>query len=116
MRQLCDRNTELKSILRYGTRDEWYPVFYRPDLLIHTTRVFWITREICKYLKENSTANFQEDIALDMARVHDDSELLAGDIISVRKAEFSEKEKQQYEQKCLAAIEQLSENYSQETK
>lgn len=50
-----------------------------------------------------------------MAKFHDDTEILAGDIISVKKAEFTAEEKKLYEEKCLKAIDILSEIYSWET-
>ena len=74
-----------------------------------------MTREICEYLKKNSSVSFSVEVATELARFHDDSEILAGDILSVRKAQFTPQEKADYEKKSLEAINTLSEKYSDET-
>ena len=77
MRELQSRDEELKKVIRYGTKGEWAPMFYRPNLLIHTTRVAWITREISNYLETINPEIFSKEKAIEFAKFHDDSEILA---------------------------------------
>ena len=115
MKQLWPREEELKKVLRYGTQGEWSPMYYRPDLLIHTSRVQWISQEICKYLQNLKPDLCDYEKATEFAKFHDDSEILAWDILSLNKERFSQEEKEEYDKKTLTAIETLTQEYSWET-
>ena len=111
MRRLWERNIELEKVIRYGTRDEWKPMFYRPNLRIHTQRVFWMTREITSFLSTINNNIFSKDITDELALFHDDVEIMTWDIISLEKEAFSEQEKIEYEKSTLSAIDFLAKSY-----
>lgn len=111
MRKLWSRNEELKKIIRYGTAWEWEPMFYRPDLLIHTKRVFWMTQELTKYLQTINPDIFSKEITDELATFHDDTEIITGDVLSAEKEAFTIQQKKDYEEQSIEAINSLHEAY-----
>lgn len=110
-----ERQYALEKVLRYGN-GEWTPMYYKPDLRIHTTRVFWMTREITKYLDTLNHSIYSSSVTNELAIYHDDTELILGDILSVDKENFSKSEKNKQEELNIQAIETLSEKYWKLTK
>lgn len=107
---LESRENELKKIFRY----QWSPcnpMYYRPNLWIHTKRVEWISKEIALWLwlSDSQIHRIQK-----LARYHDDAEIIAGDVLSMNKENFSPEEKKAYEKSCDDAINILIKNYSWE--
>lgn len=76
MSVFLERQSELERVLRYGTNEEWTPMYYRPNLRIHTTRVFWITRELTKYLDTINSSIYSSSLTNELAIFHDDTEIL----------------------------------------
>lgn len=111
MKEFKTRQEELEKVIRYGTNGEWEPMFYRPNLRIHTTRVYWMVREITKYLTSINPSIFSQELTNELAIFHDDTEIITGDFLSVAKENFSTEQKLQYEQDSLDAIETLSKQY-----
>ncbi len=106
--KLESREKELSKIYRYNS---WLNIiFYRPNLLTHTSRVTWITKEICNKL-EKLWLSFNKELAIELAKVHDDAEIITWDIVSTQKARWTIEEKKNYENNCKNAIEILYKNY-----
>jgi 5'-deoxynucleotidase YfbR-like HD superfamily hydrolase len=84
-------------------------MFYTPNLWIHVQRVALISSYICKQLSLDTeiTARIAR-----MALFHDDTEIIAWDIISAEKQNWSEIEKAEYKAKCENAIPILVDAYS----
>src|SRR3989338_3972028 len=83
-----EREEKLRSIMRYSMFEVMY---YRPSVWIHAQRVSWIVEELVpiagKYFK-----NFDGEKARILALVHDDAEIITGDIQAGHKARMSKKE------------------------
>ena len=105
------RQQELEKVFRYGSKEHFFPVYYRPNLRIHTTRVLWITREITQYLDTINNSIYSSSMAQELAMFHDDTELITGDIVSVDKDKFSTSDKESFENKMEEAIEVLTKKY-----
>ena len=113
MIELLSRDEELKKIYRY-VWSPCEPMFYRPNLYIHSNRVEWLAFEIAKTLISISP-KIREKIDLDfireLAKFHDDAELITWDFISLDKESFSDEKRKEYEENCQNAISILYENY-----
>lgn len=116
MSVFLERQSELEKILRYGTNEEWTPMYYRPNLRIHTTRVFWITRELTKYFDTINSSIYSSELTNELAIYHDDTELILWDVLSMDKEKYSPQEKERQEILNKQAIEELTAKYSQLTK
>lgn len=98
MRDFIGRTEELRRITRYSL----YPVmFYRSDLLIHSARVWWIIRELNPFAAEAFGGRYDPRRAELLALVHDDAEIIMGDIQAGNKSKMT---KQQLEE--VASLEE----------
>lgn len=101
-----ERKEKLQQIYRYKIFDK---MFYRSNLWMHTHRLLWLLEEIAplaqKYL------NFDLEKARIYALVHDDAEMITGDIQSIQKQRMSEEELQKLEEDDLQAINNLVKKY-----
>jgi len=111
MSKLRERDIELKSIIRYKQNPVCKPMFYTPNLWIHVERVTWITQQLCKSLKLDTSLS---QTIIRKAMFHDDSEIIAWDFATPEKRSWSEERKREYEQECLQAIPILTARYGQE--
>lgn len=109
MTTLDTRENELKKILRYI--DYTKSMYYQTNLVIHSHRVHEITKYLLKYLKHE---NLNEQLALNFALIHDDEEILTGDILSYKKDEFTKQQKLDYEKQCQIAKQQIISQYKNE--
>lgn len=110
MKKLLSREEELSKVFRY----EWSPcnpVFYRPNLLIHSRRVEWISSEITKFLIEKTKKNIDIILVREMAKFHDDTEILTWDFLAMDKESFSKSKQDDYENDSINAISILYDNY-----
>ena len=102
-----EREEGLKKLYRYSAFDV---MFYRSNLWTHAHRVSWLTEDITpvalKYFKK-----FDGEKARILALVHDDAELITGDIQSRAKARASKKDKLKWERSEARAIKELSSRY-----
>lgn len=108
---LWTRNEELKKVIRYKENKICKPMLYTPDLWVHVNRVTWITKHICEHL------NLDEDVTKKTTRramFHDDSEIVAWDIISAVKQNWNQEQKDDYAEKCKNAIPLLVNAYGEE--
>ena len=101
-----DRESSLKKIYRYSNFDV---MLYRSNLWEHSWRVFWITEALlpvaAKYLRINP------EKARTLALVHDDAEIITGDIVAGDKAKFDKKQLQKIEDDELKAARALAHRY-----
>ncbi len=102
------RREKLESIFRYHFFDK---MFYRSNLWQHSHRVLWLLEEIAPLA--NKYIDFDIEKARIYALVHDDAEMITGDIQAIEKARMSEAELKELEKNDLAAIKQLAEGYPQ---
>lgn len=83
--------------------------FYRSNLWMHAHRVLWILEEIIPTAKKYF--DFDEEKARVLALVHDDAEMITGDIQAGHKAMMTEEELKKVDQSEENAIEQLVDIY-----
>ena len=74
-----DREKKLSSIIRFDMK-RFDPMFYRTNLLIHSKRVYSLVKEIIPHLKSVYGDELDSEKALSLALVHDDAELVTGDV------------------------------------
>lgn len=102
-----ERQKNLRRIFRY---DMFEVMFYRPDLWLHSHRVSWLIEDLAplaqKYLKKFDT----EKSAL-IGFVHDDAEMITGDVQAGHKAVMTMRELRKIERDEAAAIEMLAKRY-----
>ena len=82
-------------------------MFYRTNLLLHCQRVSLLVEDILEIVSE-SCENFNSDKALTLALVHDDAEIVTGDVQLYYKEKMSEIELAELEKQEMMAIEHLS--------
>ncbi|HVM73875.1 MAG TPA: YfbR-like 5'-deoxynucleotidase [Candidatus Paceibacterota bacterium] len=104
-----ERKEELENIYRYSYFDT---VLYRSNLWMHSHRVLWLLEELVpmaqKYL------NFDIEKARVLALVHDDAEMVTGDVQAIVKARMSPEELQRLEAEEMEAVEKLVRGYPKE--
>lgn len=108
---LESRENELKKVLRYGLWES--PIFYKANLWIHTQRVSWIAENIALFLQKSLHIQIDSHLVKNLALVHDDEEIITGDIVGPQKESFSPEEKEKHEELCKNAIPLLEENYGE---
>ncbi len=101
------RKDALQSIKRFAM---YNPMHYRTDLLMHSQRVSWIVTSLLP-LVNKVFSDFDGEKARTLALVHDDAEIITGDIQLYYKLRMTPEELQQYEQNEHKAIEVLSKRY-----
>jgi hypothetical protein len=73
------RDRELKKIIRYSMKTRT-PMFYRTNLYIHSRRLFVLIKDSAEMINSIYGDDFDIDKALTLALVHDDAEIVTGDI------------------------------------
>lgn len=102
------RKEDLRKIYRYNL---YKVMFYRDSLLSHSRRVFWLIKEILPYAKKSFGKKFDGDKVLIMALIHDDPELIIGDIQMGNKDKMSPEELEEIEKSEMRAIEILARRF-----
>ncbi|PIN86051.1 hypothetical protein COV19_06900 [Candidatus Woesearchaeota archaeon CG10_big_fil_rev_8_21_14_0_10_44_13] len=101
------REQKLEMIKRYAKRS---PMFYRTNNGIHSRRVARITNEIIPFAEHVFGGDFNGPLALAQAYVHDDPEIITGDIEVCTKKMMDLKElvlKRSYELEAIGYFCQL---------
>jgi 5'-deoxynucleotidase YfbR-like HD superfamily hydrolase len=101
-----EREEKLRQIYRYSYFDV---VYYRSNLWMHTHRVLWLLEELIPIAKKS--INFDEEKARALALVHDDPEMLTGDIQAIEKLRMTKEEQAKMEENDLMAIDELAKQY-----
>lgn len=102
------RKEALSKIYRYNLYEV---MFYRDSLLSHGRRVFWLVSEILPYAAKSFGEKFDTDKALIMALIHDDPEIITGDIQMGNKDRMSREELEEIEKSEMMAIERLAQRF-----
>ena len=101
------READLKNIYRYGP---YKPMFYRTNLWIHSHRLVWFIEEITPLVKK-SFPHFNASLAKTMAAIHDDFEIIMGDVQLGSKLIMSPDEKLKLKYQEREAIEKISQRF-----
>lgn len=100
---LIGRKSALSSITRWAP---YNPMFYRTNNLTHTTRVSWLVEETLPTATD-IMPNFNSELAILLSLVHDDPEIITGDIQRGRKSRMRDEELLRLKQEELEAINRL---------
>ncbi len=105
-----EREEKLREIERYSAADVY---FYRPNLWHHSLRVALIVEKLSPFIKE---ALPQCDIkkAKVLALVHDDAEIITGDVQVAHKDQMTKEELEKVDNDEAEAIEEISKEYPEE--
>ena len=105
--QFTGRNEALKKIIRYHS----FPVmFYRSNLYTHSHRLGWMIEEVGQVV-QSVYPQFNIERARTMAHVHDDLEIVLGDIMLAEKLKYTPEQLRDLEQKEKTAIEEVTKLY-----
>jgi 5'-deoxynucleotidase YfbR-like HD superfamily hydrolase len=104
-----EREARLKGIFRYNLFDT---LLYRSNDWMHERRVSWLTEEIGALLTPH--ADFDLEKARTLALVHDDAEIITGDVQAGHKAQMTAAELAAVDTAEEDAIEELAKTYPKE--
>ncbi len=105
-----EREQKLKSIKRYSMFDVFY---YRSNLWHHSIRVSLLVNEFSEIVK-NNLPKLDLEKAKILALIHDDAEMITGDIQLGHKQQMTEAQLKEVENDEKKAIEQLATTYPKE--
>src|SRR3989344_3516771 len=83
------REDELKKVIRYH---KYVPMFYRTNLQMHSNRVLWLVEDLIPLAKKVYGSKFDIEKARTLAKVHDDAEVITGDVQLGHKLQMSSSE------------------------
>lgn len=103
------REERLRAIKRFSMFEVF---FYRSSLWHHTLRVFFITNEL-SLIAKRFLPEYDAEKASMLALVHDDAEIITGDVQLGHKQLMSETELQEVDVREVEAIKSLSQEFRQ---
>lgn len=98
-----NRAGRLKSIGRYRA---YTVMYYRTNVLFHSQRACWLLEELIPHALK-TIPGFDPEKARILTHIHDDPEMITGDVNLVHKIRFSQEQKNALEKQEEAAIENL---------
>lgn len=101
-----EREKKLKAIKRYSMFEK---MFYRSNLWMHTYRMLWMIEAAAELAEKHLKVDINR--ARVLALVHDDAEIVTGDIQAGHKKFMSKDELQKVAEGEAAAIEELTGRY-----
>lgn len=101
-----EREQKLKSIWRYSMFERMY---YRSNLWMHTHRMVWMIESTAELSSRTLRIDIQK--ARTLALVHDDAEMITGDIQAGRKFFMTKAQLKKIDQEEAKAINQLSRRF-----
>lgn len=104
------RDEELEKIIRYNM-EKRSPMYYRTNLLLHSRRTTLLIDDIKDITIGTYNGDFNPNKALTLALVHDDAEIITGDVQLYYKDRMSEEELLNVEKREEAAIERLGNTF-----
>lgn len=107
------RDDALARIKRYNMARR-SPMYYRTNNLLHSRRVHLLVNDIKEVLRERYGRFINVDKTSTLSLVHDDAEIITGDIQLYHKERMTEAEKKKIEKDEADAIEVLAKRWPQE--
>lgn len=104
-----EREKRLKEIYRYSLFET---MIYRSNLWMHEHRVSWIAEVVAGLLKPHLSLDIEK--AKTLALVHDDAEIITGDVQLGHKAQMTKEQLAELDREEERAIETLSAQYPSE--
>ncbi|MBU0964620.1 HD domain-containing protein [Patescibacteria group bacterium] len=103
-----DREKLLKRVTRY---DMYKPMFYRSNLFTHSQHVAWIIHDLAPNLQQAFGDSINIAKAIIMALVHDDLEIIMGDVMSSHKENMNPEQTKELHQTEKKAIQEISKKF-----
>ncbi len=101
------KRTALESIKRYHS---YQPMYYRSNLWMHIHRLVWMIEEVSPSV-QTIFPDFNPQKAMTMAAIHDDPEIITGDIQLGLKLIMTEEQREQLWKDEELAIEKLAKKF-----
>lgn len=103
-----NREQLLRAVKRYSIRKVMY---YRPDIYTHSLHVGWIIHSLASNLIDAYGDTIDIDKAIIMAFVHDDLEVIMGDVQAAHKVKMNEKQTRELHQTEKNAINRIAKKF-----
>ena len=101
------REEGLVKILRFNA-DMRTPMFYRTNDLLHAQRVRVLVQDMLPSILDVLGSSFDDEKALLIAEVHDDPELITGDVLLYSKERMTEEQLEEVKREEKSAISELA--------
>jgi hypothetical protein len=102
------READLRRIVRYHI---YRPMFYRSNLFTHSKRVLWLLQSVLPLAESVFGEKFDTTKAQLMAVVHDDLEIVLGDIMAGHKIKMSPAQLAEVVRQEQTAIDEIAQRY-----
>ncbi len=102
------REQGLRKVVRYHI---YSPMYYRSNLFTHSKRVLWLLQSVLPLAEEVFGGSFDSTKAQLMAVVHDDPEIVMGDIQAGHKNKMSAQQLAEIARQEHEAVEKMAERY-----
>ncbi len=103
-----DREEKLKKITRFNI----YPhMFYRTNLFLHSQRVYTLIKDFLQAISQSYGDELNTEKTLALALVHDDAEIITGDIQLYHKDRMTKEELEKLDKEEAEAIEQITKKW-----
>lgn len=102
------RNEAMRMILRYSI---YKVMYYRTDILTHATRVAFMLAELAPRLQHILGPDFNVERSLVLALVHDDAEIVFGDIQAGNKSKMTDAQLREVADAEEKAIEKIAQQF-----
>jgi len=102
------RDIELHSVIRYSL---YYPMLYRSNLFTHAQRVASLVRAMNQAAQAVFGKTYDTRKAEIIALVHDDAEIIFGDIMAGNKSKMTAEQLMQVKEAEFAAINEISKRF-----
>ena len=102
--QFIGREQALQKIIRYH---RYSPMYYRSNLWQHSHRLSWMIEEMAPII-QSVYPNFKKEEAQLIAHIHDDLEIVLGDIMLGEKLSYTNEQKEALEKRERQAIDDVA--------
>ena len=103
-----DRDDMLRGVTRYSL---YSPMFYRTNLYTHSLHLGWIINELMPNLNQAFGVKVNMDKLLVMALVHDDLEIIMGDVQAAHKEAMDKKQADELDKTEKQAINEIAQRF-----
>jgi 5'-deoxynucleotidase YfbR-like HD superfamily hydrolase len=104
------RKNALSNVKRWVFQ-RWPTMMYRPNLWIHSHKIFWLAESLISELGEHLPNEFDPSFALAFAHVHDDIEIETGDVLLYLKERMTPEEMQDLKKQEGSAANKLAQRW-----
>ena len=107
------RKEQLSKILRFidTEKQRFTPMFYRTNLLLHSERLYFLMRDVANIIINSYDGIVDLEKALTLALVHDDAEIVTGDVQLYHKDRMTAEQLAEVQSNEERAIECLSKRW-----